>query len=65
MVFCGPPDTSNREAVEQFGAVPTLGEVPLLDPLDAGAIATLANNAPPRFAEAMHTVASFTGAADG
>ena len=65
MVFCGPPDTSNRKAVEQFGVVPTLGEVPLLDPLDAGAIATLANNAPPCFAEARHMVAGSTGTAHG
>jgi len=33
VVMVGPPDRDNREAIEQYGAVPVLAEMPLFDPL--------------------------------
>jgi len=62
VVFCGAPDaanrgpggSANREAVEQFGEVAVVGEIPLLDPLDADAVAQLAKNSPPCFMEGGH-----------
>ncbi|MBL6934531.1 MAG: dethiobiotin synthase [Alphaproteobacteria bacterium] len=59
VVFCGPLDaanrgpggSANREAVERFGEVAVIGEIPHLDPLDADAMAQLAKNSPPRFME--------------
>ncbi len=34
----GDPSPDNRAAIEQFGAVPVLGEMPRLDELTAGAL---------------------------
>jgi dethiobiotin synthase len=33
VVMVGPPDSDNREAIEQYGSVPVLGEMPIFDPL--------------------------------
>ena len=33
VVMVGPPNRDNREAIEQYGAVPILGEMPMFDPL--------------------------------
>ncbi len=59
VVFCGAPDAANRgpggsadrEAVEQFGEVTVIGEIPVLDPLDADAMVELAKTSPPCFPE--------------
>ena len=36
VIMVGPPDADNREAIERYGEAVVLGELPLLDPLDAG-----------------------------
>lgn len=59
VVFCGPLDaanrgpggSANREAVEQLGEVAVIGEIPLLDPLDADAVAALVGDWTPLFTE--------------
>ena len=33
VVMVGPPNSDNRAAIEQYGAVPVLGEMPMFDPL--------------------------------
>jgi len=33
VVMVGPPNSDNREAIEQYGSVPVLGEMPMFDPL--------------------------------
>jgi dethiobiotin synthetase len=33
VVMVGPPDADNREAIEQRGGVPVVGEMPLFQPL--------------------------------
>jgi len=38
VIFCGDPHRENREAIEQFGNVTALAEIPWLDPLDSGAL---------------------------
>lgn len=42
VVLVGPPDAENREAIERFGAVAVLGEVPPLGRITAGALAAVA-----------------------
>jgi dethiobiotin synthetase len=42
VVFVGHPNPDNRVAIEQFGNVPTLGEMPLLSPLSPDALAAWA-----------------------
>ena len=39
VLMIGEPNTANREAIERYGRVPVVGEMPLLDPLDAGQLA--------------------------
>jgi malonyl-CoA O-methyltransferase len=38
VVMVGKPDRDNREAIEHYGRVSVLGEMPLLDPLNAAAV---------------------------
>jgi dethiobiotin synthetase len=33
VVMVGPPNGDNRDAIEQYGSVPVLGEMPIFDPL--------------------------------
>lgn len=47
VVLNGPPNAGNRAAIEQFGQVRVLAELPRVDPLDEGAIARLAALLPP------------------
>jgi dethiobiotin synthetase len=42
VVLCGAPDADNREAIERFGAVEVVAEVPLLGALDAATVAAAA-----------------------
>jgi len=42
VVMVGPFDRDNREAIESFGQVPVVGELPVLDPLTPGAVAAWA-----------------------
>jgi dethiobiotin synthase len=42
VVMNGPPDIGNRTAIEQFGQVRVLAELPRVEPLDAAAVARLA-----------------------
>jgi dethiobiotin synthase len=35
VVMVGPPNSDNRDAIEQYGSVPVLGEMPMFDPLTA------------------------------
>jgi dethiobiotin synthase len=39
VVMVGPPNVSNREAIEQYGRVPVLGEMPPFESLGAEALA--------------------------
>jgi len=47
VVMNGPPDAGNRRAIEQFGRVRVLAELPRVEPLDQAAIGTLAARIPP------------------
>jgi len=47
VVMNGPPDAGNRRAIEQFGRVRVLAELPRVEPLDAAAIRSLAARIPP------------------
>src|SRR5215475_7822456 len=47
VVMNGPPDIGNRTAIEQFGQVRVLAELPPAAPLDAPAVARLATRIPP------------------
>jgi malonyl-CoA O-methyltransferase len=47
VILDGPPDAGNRAAIEHFGQVRILAELPLVDPLDAAAVAHLAERIPP------------------
>jgi dethiobiotin synthase len=38
VVMLGEPDTDNRAAIEHYGAVPVLGEMPRFDPLTSSAL---------------------------
>lgn len=38
VVMVGPPNVENRRAIERYGHARVLGELPLLDPLDADAL---------------------------
>jgi len=42
VVMSGPLDPSNRAAIETYGHVPVIGELPPLDPLTAGSLNTCA-----------------------
>jgi dethiobiotin synthase len=42
VVMVGPVDRDNREAIESFGQVPVVGELPPLDPLTPGTLASWA-----------------------
>jgi dethiobiotin synthase len=44
VVMVGPFDRDNREAIESFGQVPVVGELPVLDPLTPGAVAAWATD---------------------
>lgn len=39
VVMVGDKNSDNRAAIEHYGAVPVLGELPLLQPLDPGSVA--------------------------
>ena len=41
VVMSGPPSTINREAIEQFGQVRVLAEIPRLERVDAQSVSTL------------------------
>jgi hypothetical protein len=36
VVMIGEPNPENRAAIEQYGSVPVVGEMPVLMPLDPG-----------------------------
>jgi len=63
MVFCGVPDVANREAVEQLGEVTVIGEIPILNPLNAESMVALVKDTPPFFPEAGYRGSGFAGAA--
>lgn len=42
VALVGAPNADNREAIERFGSVPVVGEIPLLQPLDAEHVARAA-----------------------
>lgn len=42
VVMVGPPDRENRRAIEEYGSVPVLGEMPILEPLTAHALSAWA-----------------------
>jgi dethiobiotin synthetase/malonyl-CoA O-methyltransferase len=46
----GPPDAANRSAIERYGDVRIVLDLPLLEPLDAPLLATVAHANTPRFA---------------
>lgn len=47
VVMSGPLNAGNREAIERFGQVPVLAEIPQLDHIDAAQVARLARLIPP------------------
>jgi dethiobiotin synthase len=47
VILSGPPNAGNRAAIEHFGQVRILVELPRVDPLDAAAVAHLAERIPP------------------
>jgi malonyl-CoA O-methyltransferase len=47
VVLNGPPNAGNRAAIERFGQVRVLAELPHVDPLNAAAIARLSELIPP------------------
>ena len=47
VVLNGPPNPGNRAAIEAYGAVRVIAELPPVDPLDAAAVARLAALLPP------------------
>jgi dethiobiotin synthase len=47
VVLNGPPNAGNREAIERFGQVRVLAELPRVDPLDHAAVERLAARIPP------------------
>jgi malonyl-CoA O-methyltransferase len=49
VILNGPPNPGNRAAIEQFGRVRILAEIPPLSPLDAAAVARVAAECIPRF----------------
>ncbi len=42
VVMVGPPDRENRRAIEEYGSVPVLGEMPIWEPLTAHALSAWA-----------------------
>lgn len=48
VVMNGPPNPGNRRAIEQFGHVRVIAELPRLDPLDAPAMRELVGRIPPQ-----------------
>jgi dethiobiotin synthase len=42
VVLCGPPDKDNREAIEKFGGVEVVAELPWLEGVDAASLAAAA-----------------------
>lgn len=53
VVLVGEPNRENRRAIEQYGAIEVLAEVPPLDPLDASAVAALARRLRPGLQAAL------------
>jgi malonyl-CoA O-methyltransferase len=47
VVLNGPPNAGNRAAIERFGQVRVLAELPRIDPLDDAAVERLAARIPP------------------
>ena len=47
VVLNGPPDAGNRAAIERFGQVRVVAELPRVDPLDRAALERLAARIPP------------------
>jgi malonyl-CoA O-methyltransferase len=47
VVLNGPPDPDNRDAVERFGGVDVVAELPPLSPLDRAAVARAADGFDP------------------
>lgn len=47
VVMSGTPSTGNKEAIERFGSVRVLAEIPPLPRVDAAAVAALAQGIPP------------------
>jgi dethiobiotin synthase len=45
VVMVGPPDAENRAAIERYGGVRVLGELPILDPLGPGTLGRWADQA--------------------
>jgi dethiobiotin synthase len=43
VVMCGAPDRSNRAAIETYGRVPVIGELPVLEPLTAESLKACAD----------------------
>jgi malonyl-CoA O-methyltransferase len=43
VVLVGEPDADNREAIETYGAVRVVGELPMLSPLEAGTLGAWAH----------------------
>jgi malonyl-CoA O-methyltransferase len=47
VVLNGPPNAGNRTAIERFGGVRVLAELPRVDPLDVAAVRRLSGLVPP------------------
>jgi malonyl-CoA O-methyltransferase len=47
VVLNGPPNAGNRTAIERFGGVRVLAELPRVDPLDGAAVGRLSELVPP------------------
>lgn len=47
VVLNGPPSVSNREAIETYGAIGIMGEIPRFDCIDAAAVARIAESLDP------------------
>ena len=62
VVMNGPPSASNRLAIERFGKVPVIAEVPALNSVDAAAVAAEAARMP-SMAAVMQAMSHRTGAA--
>lgn len=47
VVLNGPPSASNREAIETYGAIRVIGEIPRFDCVDTAAVARMAESLDP------------------
>ncbi|MEI6985235.1 MAG: AAA family ATPase, partial [Rhodospirillaceae bacterium] len=53
VILNGPPDANNRAAIERYGRVRVIAEVPPLNPLDPAAVSMIAAKLFPSLASLM------------